>query len=148
LLGEKEYFRLYKDIPPPPVSSESKHSIILVEDNIKIRDLLAGYFALAKYNTYEASSSNECLEIINRLYGKVDVVLVNGNIAADMSPMLIVNIKKLNPTIKVFTISENESYKTRVLDYGADDFAVQPISPTTIVEKTSLLLMKKPAGSV
>jgi DNA-binding response OmpR family regulator len=139
---------LHKDIPPPPVSSESRHSIILVEDNIRIRDLLAGYFALAKYDTYEASTSNECLEIIKRLYDKVDVVLVNGNIAADMGPMLIVNIKKINPTIKVFTIAENESYKTRVLDYGADDFAVQPISPTTIIEKTSLLLMKKPASSI
>lgn len=139
---------MHKDIPPPPVSSESRHSIILVEDNIKIRDLLAGYFALAKYDTYDTATSNECLEIIKRLYGKVDVVLVNGNIAADMGPMLIVNIKKLNPTIKVFTIAENESYKTRVLDYGADEFAVQPISPTTIVEKTSLLLMKKPASSL
>jgi len=139
---------LHKDILPPPVSSESKHSIILVEDNIRIRDLLTGYFALAKYDTYEASTSNECLEIIKRLYNKVDVVLVNGNIAADIGPMLIVNIKKSNPRIKVFTIAENESYKTRVLDYGADEFAVQPISPTTIVEKTSLLLMKEPASSI
>ena len=42
-------------------------------------------------------------------------------------------------------LAENENNKTRVLDYGADEFAIKPISPTTIVEKVSMLLMERPA---
>ena len=59
--------------------------------------------------------------------------------------MLIVNIKKLNLKIEILALADNENNKTRVLDYGADEFAIKPISPTTIVEKVSGLLMKKPA---
>jgi len=57
------------------------------------------------------------------------MVLVNGKIASDIGAMLIVNMKKLNSDIKIFAPSENEITRL-VLDYGADEFAVEPISPT------------------
>ena len=72
---------------------------------------------------------------------------INGTIAGDRGPMLIVNIRKLTLDVKIFALAENENSKTRVLDYGADEFAVKPISPTTVVEKLSMLLMKKPIES-
>lgn len=127
------------------ISEDIKHSIILVDDDIDVSNLLAGYFTLAKFNVHKVISAEECLAKIKELESKVDVVLVNGNIAADRGPMLIVNIKKLNLKINVFALADNETNKTRVLDYGADEFAIKPISPTTIVEKVSGLLMKKPA---
>ncbi len=57
------------------------------------------------------------------------MVLVNGKIASDIGSMLIVNMKKPNSDIKIFAPSENEITRL-VLDYGADEFAVEPISPT------------------
>ena len=96
----------------------------------------------------------DVLYLNHRLYGsrfqhhqkyKSLVVLINGAIAADRGPMLIVNIRKESLEIKIFALAENENNKTPVLDYGADEFAVKPISPTTIVEKVSMLLMKRPA---
>ena len=126
-------------------SEDHKHSIVLVEDDIDVSNILAGHFALAKYRVYKTSSAAECLDKLKELESKVDVVLINGSIAADRGPMLIVNIKKLNLKIQIFALAENENNKTRVLDYGADEFAVKPISPTTTVEKVSALLMKKPA---
>jgi DNA-binding response OmpR family regulator len=127
------------------ISEDIKHSIILVDDDIDVSNLLAGYFTLAKFNVHKVISAEECLVKLKELESKVDVVLVNGNIAADRGPMLIVNIKKLSLKINVFALADNETNKTRVLDYGADEFAIKPISPTTIVEKVSGLLMKKPA---
>ncbi|WP_161486373.1 response regulator transcription factor [Candidatus Nitrosocosmicus hydrocola] len=127
------------------ISKDIKHSIILVDDDIDVSNLLAGYFTLAKFNVHKVISAEECLAKLKELESKVDVVLVNGNIAADRGPMLIVNIKKLNLKINVLALTDNETNKTRVLDYGADEFAIKPISPTTIVEKVSGLLMKKPA---
>jgi len=129
-------------------SAESyKHSIVLVEDDIDVSSILAGHFALAKYNVYKTTSASEGLEKLKELDNKVDVVLVNGRIAADRGAMLIANIKKLSLKIKIFALADNENNKTRVLDYGADEFAIKPISPTTIVEKTTALLMIKPAES-
>lgn len=127
------------------ISEDIKHSIILVDDDIDVTNILAGHFALANFKVYKVISAEECLAKLKELESKVDVVLVNGNIAADRGPMLIVNIKKLNLKIKILALADNENNKTRVLDYGADEFAIKPISPTTIVEKVSGLLMKKPA---
>jgi DNA-binding response OmpR family regulator len=67
-------------------------------------------------------------------------LLLNGVIAADRGAMVIVKVKRINPDIKILAIADNESEKTRVLDYGADGFTTKPISVETIVNKISALL--------
>lgn len=124
---------------------DHKHSIILVEDDVDVSNILAGHFTMAKFKVFKAKSAEACLDQLKELDYKVDVVFVNGAIAADRGPMLIVNIRKVSHEIKIFALAENENNKTRVLDYGADEFAIKPISPTTVVEKVSMLLMKRPA---
>lgn len=124
---------------------DHKHSIILVEDDVDVTNILAGHFTLTKFKVFKAKSAEACLDKLKELDYKVDVVFVNGAIAADRGPMLIVNIRKVSHEIKIFALAENENNKTRVLDYGADEFAIKPISPTTVVEKVSMLLMKRPA---
>ena len=124
---------------------DHKHSIILVEDDIDVSNILAGHFTLAKFKVFKTNSAQGCLDKLRELDYKVDVVLMNGSIVADRGPMLIVNIRKESFEIKIFALAENENNKTRVLNYGADEFAIKPISPTTIVEKVSMLLMKGPA---
>lgn len=126
---------------------ETKHSIMLVEDDVDVSNILAGHFALAKFKIYKTTTAQQCLDELKDLDYKVDVVLVNGSIAADSGPMLIVNIQKKSLDIKIFALAENETYKTKVLEYGADAFDVKPISPTTTVEKVSALLLKKPSRS-
>ena len=42
--------------------------------------------------------------------------------------MLIIKVKRVNPNIKIMVLAEDETDKTRVLEYGADEFAVKPIS--------------------
>jgi DNA-binding response OmpR family regulator len=128
-------------------TGDNKHSIILVEDDIDVSNILAGHFSLAKFKVYKTASAIECLAKLKELNNRVDIILINGSIAADRGPLLIVNIRKLNLDVKIFALAENENSKTRVLDYGADEFAVKPISPTTVVEKISMLLMKKPVES-
>lgn len=124
--------------------ADQKHTIILVENDIDVANLLAGHFALAKFKVYKTTSAAECIQKIKELDNKVDIVLINGSIAADNGPMLIVNIKKLSLEIRIFALAENENIKTKVLGYGADEFAIKPISATTTVEKVNRLLMEKP----
>lgn len=126
---------------------EHKHSIILVEDDLDVSNILAGHFTLAKFKVYKTTTAEECLSKLKEFDNKVDIILINGTIAADRGPMLIVNIRKSNLDVKIFALAENENNKTRVLDYGADEFAIKPISPTTVVEKISMLLMKRPVES-
>lgn len=40
-------------------------------------------------------------------------------------------------------LAEDESNKTRVLEYGADDFTTKPVSADTVVAKVNNILLKK-----
>lgn len=90
---------------------------------------------------YKTFSAEECLNKVNELDGSVDIVFVDGKIAADRAAILIIKVKRLNPYIKIMALAEDETNKTRVLDYGADEFATKPISAETIVDKVSSLLL-------
>jgi DNA-binding response OmpR family regulator len=106
---------------------------------------LGGTFGLKGFEVYKACSVEECLNKVNELDGKVDIVFVDGKIAADRSAMSIIKLKRINSNIKIMVLAEDETDKTRVLEYGADEFAAKPISAETIVDKVySLLLTREP----
>jgi DNA-binding response OmpR family regulator len=56
--------------------------------------------------------------------------------------MFIVNIKKINPQIKVLVIADEDSDKTRILGYGADEFSLKPISPENVADKLFMLISR------
>jgi len=78
---------------------------------------------------------------LQELEGKVDVMFLDGKIAADRGAMVIVKTKRINPDIKILAVADDESEKTRVLGYGADGFTTKPVSVETIADKVSALLM-------
>jgi DNA-binding response OmpR family regulator len=121
-------------------SPEQKVRIIIADDDKDVNSLLAATFMLKGYEVYKAFSADECLSTLNELGGKVDVITMNGKFASDRGAMVIVKAKRINLDIKILAIAENESEKTRVLDYGADGFTTKPISTETIVDKVSALL--------
>jgi DNA-binding response OmpR family regulator len=85
------------------------------------------------------------LNRVNELDSKVDIVFGNGKIAADRSAMLIIKVKRINSNIKIMILAEDETDKTRVLEYGANEFAAKPISAESIVDKVySVLLTREP----
>jgi DNA-binding response OmpR family regulator len=62
---------------------------------------------------------------------------VNGTIASDRSVMLILNVKRVNKNVKVFVLADRNlsEEKTRIMDYGADEFAVKPLNMKSRVIK-------------
>ena len=80
---------------------------------------------------------------VNELEGKVNIVFVDGKIAANRSAMLIIKVKRINSNIKIMVLAEDETDKTRVLEYGADEFAAKPISAETIVDKVYGVLLRR-----
>ena len=91
---------------------------------------------------YKAKSADGCLEQIMNLDPKVDVVITSSEIALDRDSMLIMNVKKMDFNIKILVIGDENTEKTRILDYGADDFAVKPVSPENTADKVLMLLAR------
>ena len=119
---------------------KQKIKILIVDDNRDVNLLVAATLGLKGYEVYKTYSAEECLRKLEELEGKVDVVILDGRIAADRGAMVIVKTKRINPDIKILAVADDESEKTRVLDYGTDGFSTKPISIETISDKVSALL--------
>ena len=119
------------------------HTAIVVDDDRDVNIVLAGILKLKKFDVHKVYSAEECLEKLKELEAKVDVIYVNGKIAADRAATLILKVKRINSDIRICVVAEDETDKTRVLDYGADLFIAKPIGIETIADKIMILLTRK-----
>jgi DNA-binding response OmpR family regulator len=117
--------------------------IIIVEDDKEINSLITAICRLNGYETYMAFSAVKCLEQIEEMHNQVDVVYINGIIATDEGAMLISKIKQIDLNIKILVVANDDSARNIILEYGADDFLIKPVSAETILGKISMLLLVK-----
>jgi DNA-binding NtrC family response regulator len=117
-----------------------KFKVIIVSEETDVNTVLSGVLRLKGLLCYKTTTAEECLNKVKEFEGKIEVVVMEDEIAADRPAMLIVNIKKINPNIKILVIAHEDSNKTRVLDYGADEFALKPMSPENIADKVFNLI--------
>ena len=69
-------------------------------------------------------------------------MITTSKIAVDRELMLIANIKKMDYNIKILVIGDENSDKTMILDYGADEFTLKPLSPENTADKVLMLLAR------
>ena len=76
----------------------------------------------------KCTTAEEALKTLDEYADEVDSMLIDGKIVSDRGTMIIVKSKTKKPSSKVIVVANNDSAKTRVLDYGADDFILKPVS--------------------
>jgi DNA-binding response OmpR family regulator len=121
----------------------SKPRVFIVQENEDANLVLTGILWLKGCEPFKFTNGEECLEKLNEMEGKVDVVIIGGNMASDRNLMLIINIKKINNNTKVLVIADEDSDKTRILGYGADEFTLKPMSPENVSDKVLMLLSRE-----
>lgn len=121
----------------------AKPRVFIVQENVDANMLLNGLLWLKGCESHKFTEGKECLEKIHELKGKVDVVIIGGNIASDRNLTLIINIKKINNNTKILVIADEDSDKTRILGYGADEFGLKPMSPENIADKVLMLMSRE-----
>ena len=117
-------------------------TLVLALGNEDASSAMAGILWLKGCKVYKAKSATDCLAQIKNLDSKVDVVIASSEIALDRNSMLIMNIKKMNLNIKVLVLGDENTDKTMILDYGADEFALKPMSPENTADKVLMLLAR------
>ena len=122
------------------MEDNQKIRILTADDHKDVNTLISATLVLKGYEVYKTYSAEECISKLEEFKDKVNVLLLNGTIAADRGAMVIVKAKRISPNVKILAVADNENEKTRVLDYGADGFTTKPISVETIVNKISALL--------
>jgi DNA-binding NtrC family response regulator len=124
------------------LSFQKPNVFIVYNNNDDITSVLAGTFWLKGLEPFKFTNGKECLKRFREMDGNVDAVVINQEIASDNDLMLIVNIKRINPDTKIFVIAEEESDKTKIYEYGADEVALIPLSPKDVSDKLLLLISK------
>ncbi len=118
--------------------------VIVCDDDAELNSFIRNFFKLDGYETHQALSAQECIDKLAKLGDIIDAITVDGKIASDRSVMLILNVKRLNKNVKVFVLADRglSEDKTRVMDYGADEFAVKPISMESLINKVNMKLLE------
>jgi DNA-binding response OmpR family regulator len=110
-------------------------TILIVTDDIDMNIVLSGTFALNGFKSFKCTSAEEALKTLDKHIGEIDSMLINGKIAEDRGAMIIAKSKAKKPTVKIVVVANNNSAKSRVLDYGADDFMLKPVSAEVLVNR-------------
>jgi DNA-binding response OmpR family regulator len=118
--------------------------VIVCDDDAELNLFIRNFFKLDGYETHQALSARECIDKLGELGDIIDAIIVNGKIASDRSAMLILNVKRMNKNVKVFVLADRNlsEEKTRIMDYGADEFAVKPLSMESLIKKVNLTLLE------
>jgi|SRR5215211_1096883 len=118
--------------------------VIVCDDDAELNLFICNFFKLEGYETHQALSAKECIDKLAELGDTIDAITVDGKIASDRSAMLILNVKRLNKNVKVFVLADRSlsEEKTRIMDYGADEFAVKPLSMESLTKKVNLTLLE------
>ena len=118
-------------------------TILIVTDDNDINIVLSGVFALNGFKCFKCASAEEALKTLDEHVDTVDSMIINGHIAADTGPMLIVKSKTKKPDIKIVVVANSDTAKTRVLSYGADDFVIKPLSAEVLTNRVITQLSRR-----
>jgi DNA-binding NtrC family response regulator len=122
--------------------SIQKPIVFIVQEDDNINAILAGIFWLKGFMPFKFTDGTKCLEGFREMHGKINSVVTSNKIALDNNLMLVANIKRINPTTKVLVIADEELGKRKILEYGADEFLLMPLSPVDISDKIILMISK------
>lgn len=118
-----------------------KKSVLIVEDELRIRFLLRDYLIKENFNVFEASNGEEGLFVFSTQ--KIDLVLLD-----IMMPIMdgLTMLEKLREVSTVpvilLTAKGEEEDKLQGYDYGADDYVTKPFSPKVLIAKVKALLKR------
>jgi two-component system, OmpR family, phosphate regulon response regulator PhoB len=119
-------------------------TILIVDDESAIRDMLRVALEMADYNCLEASNAQDAHAII--VDNKPDLILLDWMMPGTSGIELTRRLKRdevtSNIPIILITAKGEEDNKIQGLDIGADDYITKPFSPRELVARLKALLRR------
>jgi DNA-binding response OmpR family regulator len=116
--------------------------ILIVEDEVAIREVEVAYLGNAGYNTTEATDGQQAIDLF-KLRG-ADLAVIDINLPRMNGLELCRQIREISliPIIMVTAKSEDED-EIIGLDAGADDYIKKPFNPKVLVSRVQALLRRQ-----
>jgi putative two-component system response regulator len=116
-------------MPPPEPTSDRKPTVLIVEDEAEIRDMLVDAMEDA-FEVLEANDGQDALDRISTLAEPPDVVLTDLRMpnvdGFQLAELLRKDRKAENIPILMLTGNVNREFKIKALELGLDDYITKP----------------------
>lgn len=125
-------------------------TILIVEDEAPIRDMLGFALTLANFKLLEAATGAEALALVQKHHP--DLVLLDWMLP-DQSGLDVVKTIRTQAATKnlpiiMLTALAQEEHKVRGLQMGADDYIVKPFSPMELMARIHAVLRRSESSSI
>lgn len=125
--------------------SKTRPHILLVDDELSIRDPLARYLEKQGYRVTEAGNAARAREALKGY--DIDVVLLDIMMPGEDGLSLTRHIAEVGgPPVILLTARSEEADRIVGLEIGADDYVVKPFSPRELVARIKVAL-RRTAGT-
>ncbi|OLS03657.1 response regulator transcription factor [Tissierella creatinophila] len=120
---------------------KENHTILIVEDEKNISDVIKAYMEKEGYNTFVAFDGEKAMEIFKE--EDISLILLDLMIPKISGEELCSIIRNTSEVpIIMLTAKSDENSKIEGLDIGADDYVVKPFSPRELVSRVKALLRR------
>jgi two-component system response regulator BaeR len=117
------------------------NKVLIVEDEVKIAELVADYLRASNYQTHHIINGNEVIEWVKAQ--TPDLILLDLMLPGKDGLTLCREIRTFsNVPIIMLTARVEEIDRILGLDLGADDYICKPFSPREVVSRINALLRR------
>jgi len=116
-------------------------SIMIVDDDAHIRELVSLFLQQEGFQTYEASNGLEALDLIERM--KVDMMILDIMMPKMDGWELCRELRRhYDIPLLMLTAKGETTQKLKGFDLGTDDYLVKPFDPLELVARVKVLLKR------
>jgi two-component system phosphate regulon response regulator PhoB len=121
-----------------------QHTVLIVDDEIAIRDMLRMALEMAGFNCLEAGDIQEAYRLI--VDERPDIILLDWMLPGGNGLELIRRLKRddlaANLPVIMLTAKTAEDNLVQGLDVGADDYMTKPFAPREVIARVKALLRR------
>ena len=116
-------------------------TILLVEDERKLRDLVRSYLELTGFTVLSTDSGAEAITLASS--ARPDLVVLDLGLPDIPGEAVAREMRAVGPTpILMLTAKSAEEDRIRGLELGADDYVTKPFSPRELVLRVQAILRR------
>ena len=127
----------------------SDRTVLIVDDEFAIRDMLRMALEIAEFNCLEAENIQSAYQVI--VDERPDIVLLDWMLPGGSGLELLRRLKRNDATkdlpVIMLTAKTTEDNVIQGLDVGADDYITKPFAPRELIARIKALLRRSTGGA-
>lgn len=116
--------------------------VLVVDDEVLIREVLKEYLLLEKYQVYEANDGQEAIDIV--LKNDIDFIIMDIMMPKMDGYQAVKEIKKIKNVPVLFLTARTEEFdKLLGFELGIDDYVTKPFSPKEVIARIKAIMKRE-----